>query len=67
MSPTTPHHTTTRQTTQHSGNPVPFFRFARELLPGNFRPSVSHLFIRQLERESKLLRCYTQNIDSLGT
>lgn len=45
---------------------MPFFRFARELLPGNFKPSVSHLFIRQLEREGKLQRCYTQNIDSLG-
>ncbi len=46
-------------------NPVPFFSFSRELLPGNFKPSVSHLFIRQLEEQAKLLRCYTQNIDSL--
>ena len=45
------------------GNPKPFFKFARELLPGNYRPSVSHRFITELERRSKLLRCYTQNID----
>ncbi len=45
------------------GNPEPFFQFARELLPGKHRPSRSHRFITALERRSKLLRCYTQNID----
>lgn len=46
-------------------NPLPFFRFAKEIWPGQFEPSLSHHFIAQLERNEKLLRNYTQNIDSL--
>lgn len=30
-------------------NPHPFFRFSRELLPGNYVPSPSHYFIKALE------------------
>lgn len=40
-------------------------QFAKEIYPGQFKPSVSHRFIKQLESEGKLLRNYTQNIDTL--
>jgi len=46
-------------------NPQPFFSFVKELFPGNFTPSPSHYFIRLLEEKGKLLRNYTQNIDTL--
>lgn len=46
-------------------NPEPFFLFAKELFPGRYKPSVSHYFIRLLEIKGKLLRNYTQNIDTL--
>jgi NAD-dependent SIR2 family protein deacetylase len=46
-------------------NPVPFFSFARQLLPGNYTPSATHRFISLLSEKGKLLRNYTQNIDSL--
>lgn len=46
-------------------NPKPFFDFACEIYPGNFRPAASHRFIEQLEAHGCLLRNYTQNIDTL--
>jgi len=46
-------------------DPRPFFKFAREIYPGQFQPSPCHKFIRAVEREGKLLRNYTQNIDTL--
>jgi len=46
-------------------DPRPFFKFAREIYPGQFKPSPCHKFIRAVEREGKLLRNYTQNIDTL--
>jgi NAD-dependent deacetylase sirtuin 1 len=46
-------------------DPRPFFRFAKEIWPGQYQPSLSHYFIAELERRNKLLRNYTQNIDSL--
>jgi len=46
-------------------NPNPFFRFAKEIYPGSFKPSLSHRFIQQLEASGRLLRNYTQNIDTL--
>merc|ERR1712072_400480 len=44
-------------------NPNPFFRFAKEIYPGSFKPSLSHRFISYLESSGRLLRNYTQNID----
>lgn len=38
---------------------------AKELYPGNFKPTPAHYFIRLLEKKGLLLRCFTQNIDSL--
>jgi len=46
-------------------DPRPFFKFARDLWPGQFTPSKCHKFIRFLEKQNKLLRNYTQNIDTL--
>lgn len=46
-------------------NPWPFYRLCRELWPGNFEPTPAHWFVRALDDRGVLLRCYTQNIDSL--
>lgn len=46
-------------------DPRPFFRFARDIYPGKFKPSPCHRFIKLLEKHEKLLRNYTQNIDTL--
>ncbi len=46
-------------------NPQPFYTLAKELLPGSFKPSVTHKFIKLLQDNGMLLRCYTQNIDGL--
>ncbi|KAK2869518.1 hypothetical protein Q7C36_001389 [Tachysurus vachellii] len=46
-------------------NPQPFFALAKELYPGNYRPNLTHYFIRLLHDKGQLLRMYTQNIDGL--
>lgn len=46
-------------------DPRPFFKFAREIYPGKFKPSRSHRFISLLQKTGRLLRNYTQNIDTL--
>ncbi|XP_053257832.1 NAD-dependent protein deacetylase sirtuin-2 isoform X1 [Podarcis raffonei] len=46
-------------------HPEPFFALARELYPGQFKPTVCHYFMRLLKEKGMLLRCYTQNIDTL--
>ncbi|XP_035256781.1 NAD-dependent protein deacetylase sirtuin-1 [Anguilla anguilla] len=46
-------------------DPRPFFKFAKEIFPGQFQPSPCHKFISMLDKEGKLLRNYTQNIDTL--
>ncbi|KAI9337940.1 NAD-dependent protein deacetylase sirtuin-2 [Obelidium mucronatum] len=46
-------------------SPKPFFTLAKELYPGCFKPTLCHYFIRMLADEGLLLRCYTQNIDTL--
>ncbi|XP_015119404.1 NAD-dependent histone deacetylase sirtuin-1 [Diachasma alloeum] len=46
-------------------DPRPFFKFAREIYPGLFKPSPCHRFIKMLEKHKKLLRNYSQNIDTL--
>ncbi|XP_075153850.1 sirtuin 1 [Haematobia irritans] len=48
-----------------SKDPRPFYKFAREIYPGQFKPSPCHRFIKMLEQKQKLLRNYTQNIDTL--
>lgn len=46
-------------------DPTCFFSFAKHIFPSNFKPSPSHRFIKLLEEKQKLLRHYTQNIDTL--
>ena len=46
-------------------NPAPFYQLARELFPGQYQPTPTHNFIRLLYDRGILLRCFTQNIDSL--
>ncbi|KAG5673762.1 hypothetical protein PVAND_003782 [Polypedilum vanderplanki] len=46
-------------------NPQPFFKLAKELYPGSFKPTPSHYFIKLLQDKGLLLRHYTQNIDTL--
>ncbi|KAB1273364.1 NAD-dependent protein deacetylase sirtuin-2 [Camelus dromedarius] len=46
-------------------HPEPFFTLAKELYPGQFKPTICHYFIRLLKEKGLLLRCYTQNIDTL--
>lgn len=45
--------------------PEVFYSFAKEIYPSNFVPSPSHYFVKLLEEKGKLLRNYTQNIDTL--
>ena len=37
----------------------------QELFPGTFQPTPAHFFIKLLHDKGLLLRCFTQNIDSL--
>lgn len=47
-------------------NPKPFIAIAQELWPGQkYEPTIAHYFIRLLHEKGVLLRCFTQNIDSL--
>ncbi|KAL0047297.1 hypothetical protein WJX82_000149 [Trebouxia sp. C0006] len=46
-------------------NPAPFFMLAKELFPGTFQPTPAHFFMKLLHDKGLLLRCFTQNIDSL--
>ncbi|CAH1392652.1 unnamed protein product [Nezara viridula] len=46
-------------------HPEPFYELASDLLPGEYRPTKSHFFIKLLEEKGVLLRHYTQNIDNL--
>ncbi|ETW79289.1 hypothetical protein HETIRDRAFT_387618 [Heterobasidion irregulare TC 32-1] len=48
-------------------NPSVFFSFAKQIYPSNFTPSPCHRFIKLIEDKGKLLRNYTQNIDTLET
>lgn len=49
-----------------TGNPNPFYDFSQQLFPDEkLKPSFSHWFIKLLEKKNKLLRNYSQNIDTL--
>ncbi|KAF9325636.1 NAD-dependent protein deacetylase sirtuin-2 [Podila minutissima] len=45
--------------------PSPFYRLAKELFPGKYRPTLTHYLLPLLAKKGLLLRSYTQNIDSL--
>ena len=47
-------------------NPEPFYTLARALWPGKeSKPTLTHDFIKLLDDRGQLVRCYSQNIDSL--
>lgn len=46
-------------------SPGAFYELCRDMWPGNYDPTPCHHFIRLLSDKGILLRCYTQNIDSL--
>lgn len=46
-------------------NPDPFYVLARELYPGNYSPTISHVFITLLASKGLLKMLFTQNIDCL--
>ncbi|KAL4935098.1 NAD-dependent protein deacetylase hst2-1 [Aspergillus oleicola] len=46
-------------------NPKPFYALARELAPGQYRPTIAHSFVKLLYDKGKLLKHFTQNIDCL--
>lgn len=46
-------------------DPEPFFTLAKELYPGNFKPTPTHYFYKLLVQKGLLQRIYTQNIDTL--
>uniref|UniRef100_A0A671KJF4 NAD-dependent protein deacetylase n=1 Tax=Sinocyclocheilus anshuiensis TaxID=1608454 RepID=A0A671KJF4_9TELE len=46
-------------------HPEPFFALARELYPGQFKPTVCHYFMRMLKDKGLLTRSFSQNIDTL--
>jgi len=45
--------------------PEAFCTLAREMYPGNYKPTPTHYFIKLLEMKGLLKRCFTQNIDTL--
>lgn len=45
--------------------PEPFYTLAKELYPGNFRPTHCHYFVKLLHQKGLLVRNFTQNIDTL--
>jgi NAD-dependent deacetylase sirtuin 2 len=45
--------------------PAAFYELCNELWPGRYEPTPAHYFLRLLHDKGILLRCYTQNIDSL--
>jgi NAD-dependent SIR2 family protein deacetylase/FMN phosphatase YigB (HAD superfamily) len=60
-----PHPTAVFELSYFRHNPAPFYLLAKELYPGNFRPTPAHFFIRLLHERACLLRNLTQNIDGL--
>ncbi|KAI5791985.1 putative SIR2 family histone deacetylase [Geopyxis carbonaria] len=46
-------------------NPAPFYTLAQELWPGRYRPTLTHCFIAIAARQGRLLKVFTQNVDTL--
>lgn len=46
-------------------NPKPFYVLAKDLYPGKFHPTISHVFISLLASKGFLYQLFTQNIDCL--
>lgn len=45
--------------------PQAFFTLSKDLYPGNFKPTLTHSFLKLLHDKERLLRVFTQNIDTL--
>lgn len=45
--------------------PHAFYHLAKELYPGSYAPTPTHYLLQLLHSKGVLLRCFTQNIDSL--
>jgi|MDSW01.2.fsa_nt_gb NAD-dependent deacetylase sirtuin 2 len=60
-----PHPTAVFELDYFQENPAPFYLLAKELYPGQYPPTPTHHFVRLLHEKGLLLRCFTQNIDSL--
>lgn len=60
-----PHPTAVFEIDYFRRNPQPFYTLAKELYPGNFKPTPCHYFVKLLHDKGLLLRHYTQNIDTL--
>jgi len=60
-----PHPTAVFELDFFKQNPEPFYLLAKELYPGQYPPTPTHHFVRLLHKKGLLLRCFTQNIDSL--
>ena len=45
--------------------PAPFYTLCGEMWPGQYAPTVCHRFFKAIHDSGKLLRLFTQNIDSL--
>jgi NAD-dependent deacetylase sirtuin 2 len=46
-------------------NPDAFCQLSEEMWPGKWKPTTAHFFIRLMHQKGHLLRCYSQNIDTL--
>jgi len=46
-------------------NPHPFFDLAKTILSGYYKPTLSHIFLKEFSRVFPVDRIYTQNIDGL--
>jgi NAD-dependent deacetylase sirtuin 2 len=46
-------------------NPKPYFKRAANLFAEEYMPTFAHYFISYLDKKGLLLRCFTQNIDTL--
>jgi len=60
-----PHPTAVFELDYFKEKPEPFYLLAKELYPGNFKPTAAHYFIKLLHEKGILLRNFTQNIDTL--
>lgn len=60
-----PHPTAVFELDYFRRSPEPFYLLAKELFPGNFKPTYTHHFIKMLQQKGVLLRNFTQNIDTL--
>ncbi|KAJ7705405.1 DHS-like NAD/FAD-binding domain-containing protein [Mycena rosella] len=46
-------------------NPKPFYKLVSELYGGTYRPTLTHSFLRLLDKKRVLNACWSQNVDGL--